>query len=164
MKTYHISEGDYEAAKALAKKNQNKHIDKRLQVILLRYEGLKDREIGEKLGYHRKRVSQLCAEFCTVGLEEYARNKHGGNHRNMSREEEALFLKGFEERAAAGEMVDVREIKAGYTEKVGRETRSRGHIYTVLERNGWRKVMPRSKHPNQASEAEIKASKKLTNA
>jgi len=164
MKTYHIGEADYEAAKALARKNQNKHIDKRLQVIILRYEGLKDREIGEKLGYHRKRVSQLCAEFAEKGLEEYARNKHGGNHRNMSREEEALFLKGYEERASAGEMVDVREIKAGYAEKLGRETKSRGHIYTLLARNDWRKVMPRSKHPNQASEAEIEASKKLTNA
>jgi hypothetical protein len=72
----------------------------------------------------------------------------------MSREEEALFLKEFEERAAAGEMVDVREIKAGYAKKIGRETRSNGHIYTLLERNEWRKVMPRSKHPNQASEEE----------
>ena len=163
MKTYHISEAEYEAAKALAKKNQNKHIDKRLQVVILRYEGLKDREIGEKLGYHRKRVSQLCAEFCSVGLEEYARNKHGGNHRNMSQEEEALFLKGFEERAAAGEMVDVREIKAGYAEKVGHETRSHGQIYALLERNGWRTVMPRSRHPKAASEADREASKKLTN-
>ena len=162
MKTYRISEAEYEAARAFAKKNQNKRVDKRLQVIILRYEGLKDREIGEKLGYHRKRVSQLCAEFCRIGLEEYARNKHGGNRRNMSREEEALFLKGFEERATAGEMVDVREIKADYARKIGRETRSHGQIYALLERNGWRKVMPRSKHPNQASEAEIEASKKLT--
>ena len=63
MKVYHISEAEYEAAKALAKKNQNKRVDKRLQVIILRYEGLKDQEIGEKMGYHRKRVSQLCAEY-----------------------------------------------------------------------------------------------------
>jgi hypothetical protein len=61
MKTYHISDGEYEAAKALAKKNQNKRVDKRLQVLILRYEGLKDQEIGEKLGYHRKRVLDLFA-------------------------------------------------------------------------------------------------------
>ena len=164
MKTYHISEDEYEAAKALAKKNQNKYIDKRLQVIILRYEGLKDREIGERVGYHRKRVSQLCAEFSNVGLKEYARNKNGGNHRNMSREEETSFLKGYEERAVAGEMVDVKEIKAGYAEKVGRKTRSHGQIYALLKRNGWRKVMPRSRHPKAASEAEREASKKLSNA
>jgi transposase len=80
----------------------------------------------------------------------------------MSREEEALFLKGYEERAAAGEIVDTREIKADYAAKVGRETRSNGHIYTLLERHGWRSVMPRSKHPNKASEEAIEASKKLT--
>ena len=41
MKRYHISEAEYTATKELAKKNQNKHVDKRLQVILLRYEGQK---------------------------------------------------------------------------------------------------------------------------
>ena len=93
MKTYHISEAEYKATKAAAKKNQNKRVDKRLQVIILRYEGLKDQEIGDKLGYHRKRVSQLCSEFARVGLEEYARHKYGGNHRALTKEEEAELLK-----------------------------------------------------------------------
>jgi len=56
-------------------------------VLLLRHEGKKDREIAEKLDYDRKRVSQLCAEYKRVGLEEYARHKYGGNRHNMSNEE-----------------------------------------------------------------------------
>jgi len=44
-------EQEYNEIKQLAKKNKNKHLDKRLQVIILRYEGLKYDEIDSKLGY-----------------------------------------------------------------------------------------------------------------
>ena len=161
MKTYHISEAEYEAAKELAKKNQNKRVDKRLQVILLRYEGLKDREIGEKLGYHRKRVSQLCAEFAEKGLEEYARHKYGGNHRALTDEEEREILNNVSEKAEKGEIVTVREIKDALDEKRGKDT-GRVYVYNVLHRQQWRKVMPRSRHPKAADEATVEASKKLT--
>ncbi|MBR6825825.1 MAG: winged helix-turn-helix domain-containing protein [Oscillospiraceae bacterium] len=33
------------------------------------------------------------------------------------------------------------------------DTVSKTQIYYVLHRHGWRKVMPRSKHPQEASEA-----------
>ena len=82
MKKHIITEAEYNEVKKAAKINKHKRVDRRMQVIILRYEGKKDCEIGEKLGYTRKRVSQLCAEFKKVGLEEYARHKYGGNHRN----------------------------------------------------------------------------------
>ncbi|MBR4040361.1 MAG: winged helix-turn-helix domain-containing protein [Clostridia bacterium] len=34
-------------------------------------------------------------------------------------------------------------------------------IYYVLHRHGWRKIMPRSRHPKKASEEAIEASKNL---
>ena len=37
-----------------------------------------------------------------------------------------------------------------------------GQIYRVLERQGWRAVMPRSKHPKAADEATQEASRKST--
>ena len=83
MKKHIITEEEYRVVKKLAKENKHKRVDKRLQVILLRYEGLTDQKIGEKLGYSRKRMSQLCAEFKAVGAAEYARHKYGGNHRAM---------------------------------------------------------------------------------
>ncbi|MCI8758540.1 MAG: winged helix-turn-helix domain-containing protein [Oscillospiraceae bacterium] len=46
--------------------------------------------------------------------------------------------------------------------KCRRSSRQQRQIYCVLHRHGWRKVMPRSKHPKKASEDEIAASKKLT--
>jgi hypothetical protein len=36
---------------------------------------------------------------------------------------------------------------------------SHGQIYRVLERHGWRTVMPRSQHPDKASEEEIALAK-----
>jgi len=160
MKKYQISEEEYNTVKITAKKNTNKRVEKRLQVILLRYEGKKDVEIGEKLGYSRKRISQLCSEFKKIGLEEYARQKYGGNHQAISYEEEKKILSEFAEKAARGEIVTAWEIKARFDEIRGKDT-GRGYIYMLLKRHNWRFVMPRSKHPNKASDEVIEASKKL---
>jgi transposase len=163
MRKHTISKEEYEATKQAAKRNTNKRVDKRLQVILLRYEGKKDVEIAEKLGYCRKRVSQLCAEFKKVGLDEYARHKYGGNNQALSDEEEERILAEFSEKAAKGEIVTAMEIKAKFDEVRGKDT-GRGYIYMLLDRHNWRFVMPRSKHPNKASDEAIEASKKLKQA
>jgi transposase len=161
MKTHMITESEYNAVKEMTKKNQNKRIDRRLQVIILRYEGCKDSIIGEKVGYHPKRVSQLCAEFKSVGLEVYAKQKYSGNNRSLNVEDEDAILKAFEEKAKDGTLVTVQEIKQAFDEKLEKDT-GRGYIYMLLKRHGWRKIMPRSKHPKKASEEDIDASKKLT--
>jgi transposase len=162
MKKHKITEAEYEAVKAAAKANRDKNVDRRLQVIILRYEGKKDREIGEKLDYHRKRISQLCAEFKVAGLEEYASTKYGGNHSNLSDEEEKAFLAGFEETAEAGQMTTIAEIAAAYDKLTGKERQSKSTVYYLLHKHGWRMVTPQKQHPQKASEAEIEASKKLT--
>jgi len=131
MQKHIITEAEYLAVKDMAKRNKNKRVDKRLQVIILRYEGKKDIEIAEKQGYARKRVSQLCAEYKKVGLEEYARHKYGGNHRSLSVEEEKEILDRFREKAAQGEMVTVQEIKAEFERILGKDT-GRGYIYMLM--------------------------------
>ena len=75
-------------------------------------------------------------------------------------EKEAELLEEFREKAAAGQMIDISEIKSRYEEMVGHRI-GRGQIYRVLHRHNWRKVLPRSKHPQKASEEVIEASKKL---
>lgn len=79
----------------------------------------------------------------------------------MSLKEEATFLSEFKKLAEQGQIVEVGAIKKAYEEKV-EHTIGKGQIYRVLKRQGWRKVMPRSKHPNKASEEACDASKKLT--
>lgn len=161
MKKHIITDEEYEAVKTAIKKNQNKWVDKRLQVLRLRYEGKKDIEIAEKLGYTRKRISNLCAEYKAKGLDEYTRIKFGGNHCALSYEEEENILKPFLEKAKLGQIVNGQEIKRAFDKVRGKDT-GRGYIYMLLARHQWRKVMPRSQHPKKASEEEITSSKKLT--
>lgn len=79
----------------------------------------------------------------------------------MSFEEEAAILAPFKVQAEEGQMVEISDIAKAYQEAVD-HTVSKTQIYYVLHRHGWRKVMPRSKHPKKASEEVIEASKKLT--
>ena len=157
---YRITEEEYEAIKKAEKATTNKRVSQRLKVLMLRYEGKSNPEISEKLDLSTDRISHLISEFKRKGLEEYIRNKYEGNHHNMSYEEEEQILKRFEAKAAAGQVITVKEIKAAFDEKLGRDT-GRGYIYMLLARHGWRKVKPRPKHPKGASDEEIAASKKL---
>ena len=88
------------------------------------------------------------------------RVKYTGHNRNMSYEEEQFILDQFDEKAEAGQIITVKEIKAAFDEKVGKDT-GRGYIYMLLARHKWRKIKPRPKHPKKASDEEIAASKKL---
>lgn len=78
----------------------------------------------------------------------------------MSEAEEQEILDRFEQKANAGQIVTVQEIKKAFDERIGKDT-GRGYIYMVLARHNWRKVMPRSKHPKKADEETIAATKKL---
>ena len=156
-----ITDQEYIEAKQLAKKNKLKRVDKRLQVIILRYEGKSDAEIAERLGYHKKYVGQLCADFKREGLLEYARHKYGGNNQAIDTEKEKEILDSFREKAESGQVVRATDIKKAFDSHRGKDT-GRGYIYMLLARHGWRMVMPRGAHPQKASDEEIESSKKLT--
>ena len=141
------------------KKNRNKNIERRLYVLVMRAEGKSLEEISEKTGYHISTASKLIARYMRDGISAIAENHYKGNRRNMSFEEEAAILAPFIERAERGEMVDIKEIAAAYQKAVPHKI-SDTQIYYVLHRHGWRKIMPRSRHPKKASEETIEASKK----
>ena len=161
MRRQEISKEEYEAIKAAEKATQDKQISRKLRALMLRYEGLTNDEVGKCLGLCSVRISQLVSEYKKTGLEAYTQKKYGGNHRNMSEEEEEEILTQFRKQAEDGKVVVVKEIKQAFDEKLGRDTGS-GYIYMLLERHDWRKVMPRSKHPKKADDATIEATKKLT--
>jgi len=151
---------EYAMLKMMIKANNLKQVDKRLNAIRLHLEGKSDKEIAEKLDYTRQRVCQLKKEYNEKGLFEFARHKYGGNHRSLTHEEEAEILKKFDEKAEKGELVTVSEIKKAFDEKRGKDT-GRGYIYMLLNRHGFRKVMPRGKHPKQASGEDTELTKKF---
>ena len=159
-KSYEISESQLLEIETARKKNRNKNIERRLYVLVMRAEGKSLEEISEKTGYHISTASKLIARYMRDGISAIAENHYKGNRRNMSFEEEAAILAPYIERAERGEMVDIKEIAAAYQKAVPHKI-SDTQIYYVLHRHGWRKIMPRSRHPKKASEEAIEASKKL---
>ena len=122
---------------------------------------MKNPAIAKKLDTSPKVVSRWVSDYCNNGIESLMGGKYGGNRRNMSVAEEEAILEPFKEAAEAGQIVEVSAIEAAYEAKAG-HTIGGGQIYRVLQRHGWRKLMPRSKHPKKASGEAIEASKKLT--
>lgn len=159
-KSYEISQSQLQEIEAARKKNRNKNVERRLYVLVMRAEGKSLEEISEKTGYHISTASKLVARYMRDGISAIAENHYKGNRRNMSFEEEAAILAPFIERAERGELVDIKEIAAAYQKAVPHKI-SDTQIYYVLHRHGWRKIMPRSKHPKKAREEAIEASKKL---
>lgn len=160
-KTFKISQEQAAEIEVSRKSIRDKRIDKRLHAVQLRGEGQKNPEIASKLDTSPRVVSRWVAAYSKNGIQSLMGGKYGGNRRNMSFEEEEAFLAGYKALAEKGQLVEVSTIKAAYEAKVG-HTIGSGQIYCVLHRHGWRKIMPRSRHPKKASDEAIKASKKLT--
>ncbi len=160
-KRYHINETQVAELETARKANKDKNVEKRLKALVLRAQGKTNVQIGEACQYHSSYVSQLVSIYCNHGLSAVIENHYNGNRRNMSIDEEKAFLDEYKKQSEKGQIIEVSAIKKAYEEKVG-HTIGKGQIYRVLKRHGWRKVMPRSKHPNKASDEAIEASKKLT--
>ena len=157
---YKFSSEEIAAIKAARRETKDKRADVRLKALELRAEGMKSSEVAQATGFHPAYVTTLVAKYRDKGLEAISGNHYGGNHRNMSFEEEAAILAPFKAKAEKGELVEISEIKAVYQQAVGHSIGT-SQIYYVLHRHGWRKVMPRSRHPKKASEEVIETSKKL---
>ena len=160
-KRYHINEKQVAELEAARNQNKDKNVEKRLKALLLHAQGEKRESIAEKTEFAKSYVSELVSKYCNNGLSAIADNNYQVNRCNMSFAEEEAFLASYMEQAENGQIASINDIERDYEEKVGHNISS-GQIYKVLARHGWRKVMPRSTHPNKASDEDIEASKKLT--
>jgi transposase len=160
-KTYTISCEQAEEVANARKETRDKQVDKRLHAVQLRGEGKKNKEIAGQLETSSDVVSRWISTYAKGGLESLLPRKRESHHRNMSYDEETAFLTAFEERAQAGQVAGVSDIKRAYEEKVGHRI-GKGQIYRVLKRHDWRKIKPRGRHPKKATPEAIEASKKLT--
>ncbi len=158
---YQFKEEEIGAIEQARKANKDKRAEQRLKALELRAKGKSALEVSQATGFCPAYVSQLVKKYVDHGLEAISGNHYGGNHRNMSEEAEAKILEPFKARAEKGELVEISEIAEAYQAAVDHRVGS-GQIYCVLKRHGWRKVMPRSRHPKKASDEVIETSKKLT--
>lgn len=84
--------------------------------------------------------------------------KGGRRHQYLTLREEKEFLAPLFAQAESGEIAIVAQIQRAYETKVGHEV-DESTIYRLLNRHGWRKVMPRPRHP-QADQQEQEQFKK----
>lgn len=155
-----ISEEAYQEIVEAEKKTTDKRVSKKLRILLLRFGGKSLAETAGQMNCSVSTVRRLIAEYHRDGLAEYMRSKYAGNHRSLSIEEENEILSSFKKKADAGQIITVQDIKRAFDERIGKDT-GRGYIYMLLKRHGWRKVMPRARHPKKADSEAIEASKKL---
>ena len=164
-KRNHIAEEEVKAIEEARKRTKNKNVDIRLKALLMHAAGKRHKEIAAATEFRATYISELVGKYCRNGLEAIVENHYVGNRRNMSYEEEEAILTPYKKAAEAGQIIETSAIKAAYEKAIGRSLeKDHGIIYRVLARHGWRKIMPRSKHPNKASDEAIAASKKLTSA
>lgn len=158
---YKINKENAEEIKEYRKKVKDKYLDRRLNALQLLGEGVKPKEIAEKLDADKRQISMWAKNFCQRGgIEGFVKKSGGRFHENMSYEDETKLLEQFKSQAEKGQIIETSEIKTAYDKMLGRET-SPSQIYNVLHRHHWGKVMPRSKHPKKASDEVIETSKKL---
>ena len=160
MSRFQISEEEYARIEEAEKGTKEKRVSQRLRILMMRYEGYKVREIAQITGMRNNSISQMCRRYREQGLERFIEKKYGGNRRALTEEQENAILARFEKAAEAGQEVSAAEIKAAFDEVRGKDM-GRGYIYMLLERHGWRMVMPRPRHPKAANDEACEASKKL---
>lgn len=120
----------------------------RIQCVLIRATlGSSAAEIAQLLGWSTATVHVMHSRWAKEGEAVFdVRPRGGRRHQYLSPEQETALLSPFVDRATAGGMLTVAEVQKAYQERVGREVAS-STVYRLLERHGWRKVVPRPRHP-----------------
>ncbi len=107
------------------------------------------------LGVSRATVPRLQSEVrrrCVQpGVSSPARG--GRRHELMTLEEEREFLAPWAHLASAGNMLVVSPLRAALSQKLGRTVRA-SVVYRLLERHGWRKMAPDTRHPKSDAQAQ----------
>jgi hypothetical protein len=86
--------------------------------------------------------------------------KGGRRHQYLTLQEEQQFLAPFFAQAERGEIATVQELQRAFEAKVGHEVDD-STISRLLDRHGWRKLMPRPRHPQADPQAQEQFKKTL---
>lgn len=94
------------------------------------------------------RLRQLCAEPGAV------RPSWGGRRRaSLTPQEEQSFLAPWEDASDGGGILVVSLIRAALAQRLGRPVAA-SVVYRMLDRHGWRKVAPDTRHPKSDPQAQ----------
>lgn len=120
----------------------------RIQCVLIRATlGSSAKEIAQLLGWSTATVHVMHSRWAKEGEAIFdVRVRGGRRHQHLTPEEEQQLLAPFAQRARDGGMLTVTELQQAYRDRVGKEV-ARSTLYRLLQRHGWRKVVPRPRHP-----------------
>ena len=118
------------------------------QTVILPLEyGFSIEQTAAVTGISVRWASHLRIEFIRSGGTIPRKSPRGGRRReNLTPAEEANFLAPFHEKAKAGGILIVSEIKTALDKRLGRKT-SLASVYNLLHRHDWRKLAPDKRHP-----------------
>ena len=135
----------------------------RIQCVLIRATlGSSAAEIARLLGWSTPTVHVIHSRWAKEGDAIFDLKAKGGRRNEyLTLEEEAEFLHPFLDKAEAGGILNMNEIKKAFEVRVGRHV-AKSTVYRMLERHDWRKVAPRSRHPKAdlAAQAAFKKTRK----
>ena len=121
----------------------------------------KAEEIARHCGVSKATVHQIISTYNRLGVGAVETPGKGGRrHQYLTLQEEEQFLAPFFARAEAGEIATVREIWQAFEARVGEKVDD-STIYRLLGRHGWRKLMPRPRHPQADPQAQEQFKKNL---
>src|SRR5699024_1647722 len=84
---------------------------RRLQAVILRGKGHTVKETAEITGFTPKTVTDLNRKYLEGGIDELLSERRGGRRsENMTYAEEVAFLKSFDDKISAGEIITVKEM------------------------------------------------------
>jgi transposase len=148
-----IPDGAAETLSKLLKEAETKSEFQRIQCIWLRASlHLSSDQVAVAIGWHPNSVKKLQAQYLRDGESVLGVSKSGGRYReNMSAEEEKAFLAPFFEKAKIGGVIVANAVKIAYETQIGHKV-PKSTIYRMLDRNDWRKIMPRPSHPQKDAE------------
>ena len=120
----------------------------RIQCVLIRATlGSSAAEIAQLLGWSPATVHVLHSRWAKQGESIFdVRGRGGRHHQHLTAQQEQELLAPFVARAEAGGMLTVAEIQQAYRERTGKVV-ARSTVYRLLDRHGWRKIVPRPRHP-----------------
>jgi transposase len=148
----HVSEGELRAR--IKEASDARTVRKLLVIMNAMVDPRPAEEIALHIGVSVHSVHNWIPAYNRSGLEGILGPGTGGRrNQHMSREQESAFLKPFFERAQTGEIATTAEIKEALEDCLGHPLHH-SVVYRFLQRNEWRKVMPRPSHVQSKEEVQ----------
>ena len=122
---------------------------RRLQCVSLRQFGMQASDVAKITGLHPGSVRIIWAKWQQQGEKALLGERRGQVRAaaRWSQEEERAFLQPFLDAAQRGKLTTVKEVYKAQCKNVGKKI-DPTVTYRLLDRHGWRKIVPRAQHPN----------------